>query len=325
MQAFNHLDKGDTFDVDVTVASADVADYAALVLPGGVANPDTLRTDEDAVAFVRQFVQSGKPVAAICHAPWTLIEADVVRGRHVTSWPSLQTDLRNAGADLGGPRGRRRRQPHHEPQPRRHPGLHARADRRAVVVGRPPDARSAGDAAPAARAQAWAGVAASADRPREARMTSTKRTMMSLSPKSFGREHLRHAQRLEPHGIRLGDDAADDHRHVAGAGRAQSVEHLGHQLHVRPGQDRDADEVNVLGDRGRDDLLGRQPDALVDDLEAGVAGAHGDLLGAVGVPVEARLADEQPQPLAELLARARPPSRAPRRAPRSRRRRRPSR
>ncbi|MFL6176753.1 MAG: type 1 glutamine amidotransferase domain-containing protein [Ornithinibacter sp.] len=98
VQAFNHLDKGDTFDVDVTVASADVADYAALVLPGGVANPDNLRTDPDAVAFVRQFVQSGKPVAAICHAPWTLIEADVVRGRTMTSWPSLQTDLRNAGA-----------------------------------------------------------------------------------------------------------------------------------------------------------------------------------------------------------------------------------
>jgi len=98
VQAYNHLDKGDTFDVDVTVASADVADYAARVLPGGVANPDNLRTDSDAVAFVRQFVQSGKPVAAICHAPWTLIEADVVRGRTVTSWPSLQTDLRNAGA-----------------------------------------------------------------------------------------------------------------------------------------------------------------------------------------------------------------------------------
>ncbi len=98
VQAYNHLDKGDTFDVDATVASAEVADSAALVLPGGVANPDALRTDEDAVAFVRQFVQSGKPVAAICHAPWTLIEADVVRDRHVTSWPSLQTDLRNAGA-----------------------------------------------------------------------------------------------------------------------------------------------------------------------------------------------------------------------------------
>jgi protease I len=98
VQAFNHLDKADTFDVDLTVAAADVADYAALVLPGGVANPDALRTDTDAVGFVRQFVQSGKPVAAICHAPWTLVEADVVRDRHVTSWPSLQTDLRNAGA-----------------------------------------------------------------------------------------------------------------------------------------------------------------------------------------------------------------------------------
>jgi protease I len=98
VQAFNHLDKADTFDVDLTVGAADVADYAALVLPGGVANPDALRTDADAVAFVRQFVQSGKPVAAICHAPWTLVEADVVRDRHVTSWPSLQTDLRNAGA-----------------------------------------------------------------------------------------------------------------------------------------------------------------------------------------------------------------------------------
>jgi protease I len=98
VQAFNHLDKGDTFEVDLTVADAEVADFAALVLPGGVANPDNLRTDDDAVAFVRQFVQSGKPVAAICHAPWTLIEADVVRDRHLTSWPSLQTDLRNAGA-----------------------------------------------------------------------------------------------------------------------------------------------------------------------------------------------------------------------------------
>jgi protease I len=98
VQAFNHLDKGDTFEVDVEVSAAEVADYDALVLPGGVANPDNLRTDADAVAFVRQFVQTGKPVAAICHAPWTLIEADVVRGRNLTSWPSLQTDLRNAGA-----------------------------------------------------------------------------------------------------------------------------------------------------------------------------------------------------------------------------------
>ena len=98
VQAFNHLDRGDTFDVDLEVSAAGVADYDALVLPGGVANPDNLRTDADAVSFVRQFVQSGKPVAANCHAPWTLIEADVVRGRHLTPWPSLQTDLKNAGA-----------------------------------------------------------------------------------------------------------------------------------------------------------------------------------------------------------------------------------
>jgi protease I len=99
VQAFNHLDKADTFDVDQVVADADVAEYDALVLPGGVANPDALRTDADAVAFVKQFVESGKPVAAICHAPWTLAEADVLRGRRLTSWPSLQTDLRNAGAE----------------------------------------------------------------------------------------------------------------------------------------------------------------------------------------------------------------------------------
>ncbi|HMM94670.1 type 1 glutamine amidotransferase domain-containing protein [Phycicoccus sp.] len=98
VQAFNHLDKADTFPVDVTVAEAEVGDYDALVLPGGVANPDALRTDADAVSFVRTFVESGKPVAAICHAPWTLAEADVVRDRTLTSWPSLQTDLRNAGA-----------------------------------------------------------------------------------------------------------------------------------------------------------------------------------------------------------------------------------
>ena len=97
-QGFNHLDKADTFDVDVTVSEAEVGDYDALVMPGGVANPDNLRMDADAVSFVRTFVESGKPVAAICHAPWTLVEADVVRDRTLTSWPSLQTDLRNAGA-----------------------------------------------------------------------------------------------------------------------------------------------------------------------------------------------------------------------------------
>ena len=99
IQAFNHLDKADTFTVDRTVAEADASDYDGLVLPGGVANPDFLRTDEDAVAFTRAFFEQAKPVGVICHGPWTLIEADVVRGRKLTSWPSLETDLRNAGAN----------------------------------------------------------------------------------------------------------------------------------------------------------------------------------------------------------------------------------
>ena len=99
VQAFNHLDKGDTFDVDAVVADADPETYDGLVLPGGVANPDALRLDEDAVAFVRAFMEADRPVAAICHAPWTLIEANVVGGRRLTSWPSLHTDLVNAGAD----------------------------------------------------------------------------------------------------------------------------------------------------------------------------------------------------------------------------------
>jgi protease I len=99
VQAFNHLDKADTFAVDTIVSDADPESYDGLMLPGGVANPDALRMDEDAVAFVRDFVESDRPVAAICHAPWTLAEADVVRGKRMTSWPSLQTDLRNAGAD----------------------------------------------------------------------------------------------------------------------------------------------------------------------------------------------------------------------------------
>lgn len=99
VQTFDHLDKADTFDVDAVVADASLDEYDALVLPGGVANPDQLRTDEKAVGFVRDFLASGKPVAAICHAPWTLIEADVVRDRTLTSWPSLRTDLTNAGAN----------------------------------------------------------------------------------------------------------------------------------------------------------------------------------------------------------------------------------
>ena len=97
VQGFNHLDRADTFPVDVAASEADVASFDALVLPGGVANPDALRMDKDAVAFVRSFVESGKTVAAICHAPWSLIEAGVVQGRTLTSWPSLQTDVRNAG------------------------------------------------------------------------------------------------------------------------------------------------------------------------------------------------------------------------------------
>src|SRR3954451_8784147 len=98
VQAFNHLDKADTFKVDKTADAADASDYDGLVLPGGVANPDFLRTDEDAVRFVRAFFEQAKPVGVICHGPWTLVEADVVKGRTLTSWPSLQTDLRNAGA-----------------------------------------------------------------------------------------------------------------------------------------------------------------------------------------------------------------------------------
>jgi protease I len=99
IQAFNHLDKGDTFEVDRTVSGANPSDYDGLVLPGGVASPDFLRTDEDAVAFVRGFFEQAKPVGVICHGPWTLVEADVLRGRTITSWPSLKTDIRNAGGN----------------------------------------------------------------------------------------------------------------------------------------------------------------------------------------------------------------------------------
>ncbi|WP_433416671.1 type 1 glutamine amidotransferase domain-containing protein [Microtetraspora malaysiensis] len=98
IQAFHHLDKAESFPVDATVDQVSASDFDGLILPGGVANPDTLRTEPKAVEFVRAFFDQGKPVAAICHGPWTLIEADVVRGRTLTSWPSLKTDLRNAGA-----------------------------------------------------------------------------------------------------------------------------------------------------------------------------------------------------------------------------------
>jgi protease I len=97
IQAFNHLDKADVFQADRAVEEADADDYDGLVLPGGVANPDILRTVEAAVEFTRSFFEQGKPVAAICHGPWTLVEADVVRDRTLTSWPSLQADIRNAG------------------------------------------------------------------------------------------------------------------------------------------------------------------------------------------------------------------------------------
>ena len=99
IQGFNHYDKADTFKVDRTVEEARADDYDALVIPGGVGNPDTMRTDENAVELVRQFFEQGKPVGVICHGPWMLVEAGVVRGRTVTSWPSLRTDIRNAGGD----------------------------------------------------------------------------------------------------------------------------------------------------------------------------------------------------------------------------------
>ncbi len=99
VQAFNHLDHGDKIQVDKAVKDADASDYDALLLPGGCMNPDFLRGDEDAVSFVRAFVEQSKPIGAICHGPWTLVEADVVKGRTLTSWPSLQTDIRNAGGN----------------------------------------------------------------------------------------------------------------------------------------------------------------------------------------------------------------------------------
>ena len=99
IQAFDHLDKADTFEVDKTTADAKAKDYDGVVLPGGVANPDQLRMDEDAVRFLREFFAAGKPVGAICHAPWMLVEAEVVDGRKLTSYASLQTDIRNAGGN----------------------------------------------------------------------------------------------------------------------------------------------------------------------------------------------------------------------------------
>ena len=103
IQGMNHDEKGERVQVDLTLDQAHAADYDCLVLPGGVANPDSLRTNRDAVDFVEYFNQTGLPVAAICHGPWTLIEADMVRGRTITSWPSLKNRLAQRRRDLGGP------------------------------------------------------------------------------------------------------------------------------------------------------------------------------------------------------------------------------
>ncbi|HET9120429.1 MAG TPA: type 1 glutamine amidotransferase domain-containing protein [Solirubrobacterales bacterium] len=99
VQGFEHLDKGETWKVDKTTSEAKASDYDGVVLPGGVANPDNLRTDDDAIRFLREIFAAGKPAGVICHAPWMLVEADLVDGREVTSWPSLQTDIRNAGGN----------------------------------------------------------------------------------------------------------------------------------------------------------------------------------------------------------------------------------
>ncbi len=98
IQGFNHFDKADTHDVDRTVEDAAASDYDALMIPGGVGNPDLMRGNEEMVRFTREFFEQGKPVAAICHGPWMLVEAGIVPGRTVTSWPTLRTDIRNAGA-----------------------------------------------------------------------------------------------------------------------------------------------------------------------------------------------------------------------------------
>jgi protease I len=99
IQGFNHFDKADKFKVDKTIDEVDASDYDALMIPGGVGNPDQLRGDENVVAFVQELFEAGKPVAAICHGPWVLVEAGAVSGRKLTSWPTLQTDIRNAGGN----------------------------------------------------------------------------------------------------------------------------------------------------------------------------------------------------------------------------------
>ena len=100
IQGVNHDEKADTFDVDKLVGEASVGDYDGLVLPGGVFNPDALRMDENVISFLQEFFKTGKPVGVICHGPWTLVEADLVKGRTLTSWPSVRTDIRNAGGNV---------------------------------------------------------------------------------------------------------------------------------------------------------------------------------------------------------------------------------
>jgi protease I len=99
IQGMQHLEKGEEFDVDIPLSRAHVSDFDALLIPGGLANPDTLRSTREAVDFVRQFADAGKPIASICHGPWVLIEAGLVNGRRMTSWPAIQSDIRNAGGD----------------------------------------------------------------------------------------------------------------------------------------------------------------------------------------------------------------------------------
>ena len=99
VQGLNHMEKGDMFEVEMNVGDANPRDFDALVLPGGVSNPDQLRLSRESIDFIRNFAGEEKPIAAICHGPWTLIDAGVAKASHLTSWPSLQTDLRNAGAE----------------------------------------------------------------------------------------------------------------------------------------------------------------------------------------------------------------------------------
>ncbi len=129
VRAWNLTQWGDMFDVNCPLDTARPEQFDALLLPGGVMNPDFLRTNGEAVQFARSFFDAGKPVASICHGPWTLINAGVVKGRRMTSWPSLKVDLTNAGADLGGQGGGGRRQSCHQPQAVRHPGLQPAHDR----------------------------------------------------------------------------------------------------------------------------------------------------------------------------------------------------